>query len=111
MNSVTEDMKKAAKGVVCEFSGQYESAQALIEWSNYLIDLGRKLKDKSTDEQREKYKTLVNAYVVIRNQLAQNYIHEYEVWAHENNKKVYLNKINEQSKEIESLRKQIEFLK
>ena len=96
-------------GVTPFYDHQQPTASALITWGDFLFDMGTKLRGKASESQIMRFKTLSDAYVVIRQTLAQNFIHELKITKLEYLATKQQNRIKELEAEVEKLTKTINF--
>lgn len=110
MKPIIEDIQKTMPGVEPVFNHHMSVSNALRKLSNHFFEIGMKLRKSATDEQRKKYTEATDALIMVRGAVAQNFIHETELNAHEQNVRVLQQEIYRLKKENESLKQQIEFL-
>ena len=97
------------KGVTPQFNHQMSVTNSLAVLSSFLVDMGVKLKEKSTPQQVKKYEDLSNCYRDLRNNLSQLFIHEANLFELENRNLKLAKENLELKKEIDKLRKINEF--
>jgi hypothetical protein len=97
------------KGVTPQFNHQMSVTNSLAVLSSFLVDMGVKLKEKSTSKQVKKYEDLSNCYKDLRNNLSQLFIHEANVFELEQKNLKLAKEVLELRKEVEKLRKINEF--
>lgn len=111
MEPIVKDIQKTMSGVEPIFNHHMSTSNSLRMLTNFFFDMGMKLKKESTAEQRKKYAELTDHLVVVRSAISQNFIHETNLHAHEQNELVYKREISELRNTVKKLQQQIEFLK
>jgi len=103
MKTLTKNILQNGIGVEPMFNHQMSVTSSLNSLSEFLVDMGIKLRKQSTPSQVDKYNLLSQSYVNIRGALAQIFIHESTVHQLEQ-------MLAQKNKEIAELKKQVDIL-